>query len=124
MIEPQHYLRFCADSELTQDQVRDVADIIYDHLEDSVTDSEVIMHINDLGQYCYIFALDQDIVTADDGTFVGDAISDDLMDALPDDLDWALEASLPDQVVDVPDTATESQIHEAAVAKIRTLLKG
>lgn len=124
MLEPQHYLRFCADRELTEDEVRDIADIIYDHLEDSVTDDEVIMHVNDLDQYCYIFTLDKDIVTADDGTFVGDAVSDDLMDALPEDLDWALEASLPDQVVDVPDLATESQIQEAAVAQIRTFLKG
>lgn len=124
MLEPQHYLRFCANRELAEDEVRDIADIIYDHLEDSVTDDEVIMHVNDLDQYCYIFTLDKDIITADDGTFVGDAISDDLMDALPEDLDWALEASLPDQVVDVPDTATESQIHEAAISQIRTFLKG
>lgn len=122
--EPKHYIRFCADRELDQDEVYAVAEIIFDHLEDRVTDDEVIMHVNDLDQYCYIFTLDDDIVTGDDGTFVGDSISNDLMDDLPEDLVWSLEASLPDQTVEVPDDANEQQVQEAAIQQIRQYLKG
>lgn len=124
ILEPTHYLRFCGSRELATDELETVADIILDHLGDQVASDDVIAHENDLGQFCYIFTLDDDLVTADDGTFVGDAISEELMDQLPEDLDWTLEASLPDQEIEVPDTATEAQIQEAAIQQIRTLLKG
>lgn len=124
ILEPTHYLRFCGSRELSDDEIQAVADTIYDHIGDLITDDEVIAHENDLGQFCYIFTLDDDLVTADDGTFVGDAMSEDLMDLLPEDLDWALEASLPDQEIEVADTATEAQIQEAAIQQVRTLLKG
>lgn len=122
--EPKHYVRFCANRELDQDEIYSIADTIFDYLEDIIANNEVIMHVNDLDQYCYIFSLEDDIVTGDDGTFVGDSISEDLMQTLPEDLEWTLEASLPDQVVDVPDDANEQQVREAAVAQIRTFLKG
>ena len=122
--EPRHYIRFCADRELSDEEIGTVADIIYDQLEDMVTDDEVIAHENDLGQYCYVFTLNDDIVTASDGTFAGDSISDDIMDSMPEDLEWTIEASLPDQTIDVPEDATDQQVQEAAMVQVQRFLFG
>lgn len=122
MLEPVHYVRLCLDRELSAEEFNDISEVMLDALDDLLQDDEVIMHERD-GQYCYIYTLTNDLVTADDGTSLGDSLSADIDQILPD-ANWELESSLPDQEIEVPDTATEAQIQEAALIHIRGLLLG
>lgn len=123
MLEPIHYIRLCLDRELTQEEFDIIGDTIIDAAGDLLEDTEVIMHERD-GQYCYIFTLIDDITTADDGTSLGDSISAEIDGILGNSAQWELEGSLPDQEIEVPDTATEAQIQETAIQHFRTLLRG
>lgn len=121
-LEPVHYIRLCLDREMTPQEFDAVGDAMLDTLGDLLENGEVIMHERD-GQYCYIYTLADDIITADDGTSLGDDLSAQV-DQILVDTAWELEGSLPDQEVEVPDTATESQIQEAAVQQLRHFLFG
>lgn len=122
MLEPMHYVRLCLDRELTGEEFDSVSTVMLGALGELLSSDEVIMHERD-GQYCYIYTLTDDITTADDGTSLGDALSHDI-DEILGNVPWELEGSLPDQEIEVADTATEAQIQEAAVAQLRQLLRG
>lgn len=122
MLEPVHYVRLCLDRELSADEFNSISGIVVDTLGDLVEDNEVIMHERD-GQYCYIYTLNNDIVSAGDGTSLGDTLSADIDDILGDTA-WELEGSLPDQEVEVPDNASESQVQEAAIRQVQNFLFG
>lgn len=122
MLEPVHYVRLCLDRELTSEEFDQVSEIMLDQLGDLVADDQVIMHERD-GQFCYIYTLTDDVVTAEDGTSQGDMLSAEIDQVLPD-APWELEGSLPDQEIEVPDQATESQIQETALVHVRQWLLG
>ena len=127
--EPPCNLRVCVSRELTDQEFELLTDILDDHIGDYIDDDQVIVHDLYLDAYdrmftCYLFSLKDYLVNAEDGAYRGDSLSADLDEWMPGDIIWELEASLPDQEVDVADDATESEVFESVQDQIRRLLKG
>lgn len=127
--EPPQYLRVCVSRELTDQEFDLLTDILEDYVGEFIDDDHVIMHDFYLDAYdqlftCYLFSLSEHLVNVKNGAMIGDLLSADLSENLPEDLAWELEASLPDQEVEVADDATESEVFESVHAQVRKLLNG
>ncbi len=127
--EPLCNLRVCVSRELSDEEFELLTEILEDHIGDYIDDDQVIMHDGYLDGYdrmftCYLFSLNDYLVNAEDGAYRGDSLSADLDEWMPGDVIWELEASLPDQEVDVADDASESEVFESVQEQIRRLLKG
>ena len=72
--------------------------------------------------HCYVFEIDEDLTVVNFGVKLGDRISKDLDNWLPEDDLWEMETSLPDMVIPVDETMTEQEIFERATKTAKTLL--
>lgn len=127
--EPPQYLRICVSRELSDQEFDLLTDILEDHVGELIDDDHVIMHdfyLDTSNQpfTCYLFSLGQHLVDARNGAAIGDLLSSDLAENLPEDIIWEMEASLPDQEVEVADDATESEVFESVHDQIKRMLKG
>ena len=127
--EPICNLRVCVSRELTNEEFDLLTDILEDHIGDYIDDDHVIMHdfyieTHDHMFTCYLFSLNDHLVNAKDGAYIGDQLSADLDEHLPADIVWMLEASLPDQEVEVDDDASESEVFESVHDQIKRMLNG
>jgi hypothetical protein len=117
--EPKHFIRFCVERELTDDEFEDMTEIVDEEIGDLVAADEVFEHLGPDNTICYMFQLLRDMDVTD-----GDIISHEISGAWPAALQWELEASHSDLDLDVADDATPEQIEEAAVNYFRNILKG
>lgn len=117
--EPKHFIRFCVERELTDDEFEDMTEIVDEEIGDLVASDEVFEHPGEDGKICYLFQLTRDMEVTD-----GDIISYEISSAWPDALEWELEASYSDLDLDVADDATPEQVEEAAVNYFRNILNG
>ncbi len=127
--EPPCNLRVCVSRELNDEEFETLTDILEDHIGDYIDDDQVIVHDVYLDGYdrlftCYLFSLKDHLVNANDGAYRGDSLSADLDEWMPGDILWELEASLPDQEVEVDDDASESEVFESVQEQIKRMLKG
>jgi hypothetical protein len=117
--EPKHFIRFCVERELTDDEFEDMTEIVDEEIGDLVASDEVFEHLGPDDTICYLFQLVRDIEMAD-----GDIISYEISNAWTEALQWELEASHSDLNLDVADDATPEQVEEAAITYFRNILKG
>lgn len=127
--EPPQYLRICVSRELSDQEFDLLTDILEDHIGEYIDDDNVIMHDFMLDAYdrvftCYLFSLSEHLVNVRNGAMIGDLLSADLAENLPEDLVWEVEASLPDQEVEVDDDASESEVFESVHDQIKRMLNG
>lgn len=117
--EPKHFIRFCVERELTDDEFEDMTEIVDEEIGDLVSTDEVFEHLGPENTICYMFQLTRDMEVTD-----GDIISYEISNVWPESLQWELEASQADFDLDVADDATPEQVEEAAVNYFRNILKG
>ena len=98
--------------------------MMYDEIGEIVVSDDVLEHMNDVDMWCYVFQLSTNIEHSELGSAAGDILSFEIDQIIPPGLAWELEASTEDLVLDVPDDATEEQVHEAALMHFRNILKG
>lgn len=123
ILEPEHYIRICISRELTDEEVVQLEDIVSLHLEDMIVGTQVLYHMNAYkDMHCYVFEIDEDLTVVNFGVKLGDRISKDLDNWLPEDDLWEMETSLPDMVIPVDETMTEQEIFERATKTAKTLL--
>lgn len=117
--EPKHFIRFCVERELTDEEFEDMTEIVDEEIGDLVASDEVYEHLGADDTICYMFRLVRDMDVTD-----GDIISYEISTAWSESLQWELEASHSDLELDVADDATPEQVEEAAVNYFRNILKG
>jgi len=122
--EPKHYIRFCVERELTDDEFEDMTEIVDDEIGELIAVDEVFEHLGPNNNICYLFQLTADIAQSEQGTVAGDIISYEISHAWPEMLQWELEASVEDIELEVDDDATPEQVEEAAINYFRNILNG
>lgn len=122
--EPKHYIRFCVERELTDDEFEDMTEIVDEEISELIAKDEVFEHMGPDNTICYMFELTADIVQSEQGIVAGDIIVYELAQAWPESLQWDMEASTEDINLDVADDATPEQVEEAAVNYFRNILNG
>ena len=123
ILEPEHYLRILISRELTTEEVIELEDIVSEHLEEMFVGDQVLYHLNSYeDMHCYVFELDEDLTVGNLGVKIGDRISQDLDNWLPEEDLWEMETSLPDMVIPVDENMTEQQIFDRATKTAKTLL--
>lgn len=123
ILEPEHYLRILISRELTTEEVIELEDIVSEHLEEMFVGEQVLYHLNSYeDMHCYVFELDEDLTVGNLGVKIGDRISQDLDNWLPEEDLWEMETSLPDMVIPVDENMTEQQIFDRATKTAKTLL--
>jgi hypothetical protein len=123
-LEPKFFVRICVERELTDQEFADLTEIVDDEIGEIVVSDDVLEHMNDDDMWCYVFQLSTNIEHSELGSAAGDILSYEIDQIIPPGLEWELEASTEDVVLDVPDDATEQQVHEAALSYFRNILKG
>jgi hypothetical protein len=129
IFEPPCNLQICLSRELTDFEFNNLTEILDEYVGDYIEEEEVIvhyMHHRDLGQdlVCYMFTLNDYLVTEKTGSYIGDELSDAIDKILPEDVYWEIEASVPDQEIDIDDSATESDVFESVQNQLKRLVKG
>jgi hypothetical protein len=123
-LEPKHYIRVYTSRELDEPEVELLADIIYDYLDSEVEGEEILVHDSEMedGWVAYVFPTKHCIIDDVEKTKMGDAIALDINSELPDDIDWEMEASLPDLAIEADEKDSAEQINEQAIQKYRQML--
>ena len=129
MLEPPCNLQICLSRELDDQEFDNLTEILDEYVGDYIEDEEVIvhyMHHQELGQdlVCYMFTLNDYLVTDENGSYLGDELSTAIDKILPVDVYWELEASVPDQEIEVDDSTTESDVFESVQLQLQRLVKG
>jgi len=129
MLEPPCNLQICLSRELDDQEFDNLTEVLDEYIGDYIDDTEVIVHNvyhRELGQdlVCYMFTLNDYLVTDENGSYLGDELSTAIDKILPVDVYWELEASVPDQEVEVDDAATESDVFESVQQQLQRLVKG
>lgn len=93
----EHYIRIITDSELDNDTIKQYYKIVKQHLGDIIEPDDdgnvLVYHINEKGNHCYDINLSEDVNPVE-----GDAMSLEISDLIPEDIDLQIEATSDTQI--------------------------
>lgn len=127
--EPPCNLQICVSRELSEEEFDVLSETLDEYIGDYVTDDDIIQHTvyhRDLGQeiVCYMFTLDEHLVNAEYGAYIGDELSSVVDQIMPADVYWELELTLEDQEIEINSNDNEYTVFESVQDQLKKLVKG